>query len=1310
MKIETMNGPNGNTFFEEDDDDLTDEQLPVVCNERRHTEKIEGLTLTLETQTWRMKERMKTVSVALVLCLNVGVDPPDVVKISPCAKMQCWIDPLSMSAQKALETIGGNLQKQYERWQPRARYKQSLDPTVDEVKKLCTSLRRNAKEERVLFHYSGHGVPRPTVNGEIWVFNKSYTQYIPLSLYDLQTWMGHPSIYVFDCSNAGVVAESFKSFAKQVEQEQDKSMTGSTMTLEGPSSAKNTILLAACGNNELLPQNPELPADLFTSCLTTPIRMALRWYVLQSSGKLITGLTLDMVDKIPGQLNDRRTMLGELNWIFTAITDTIAWNTLPRELFQKLFRQDLLVASLFRNYLLAERIMRSYNCEPISLPKLPPTYQHPMWQAWDMALDLCLQQLPLDENGENFKHCPFFAEQLTAFQVWLMYGFENRPPPHQLPIVLQVLLSQVHRLRALDHLGKFLDLGPWAVNLALSVGIFPYVLKLLQSSAKELRPLLVFLWAKIMAVDGTCQIELVKDMGHRYFLNVLNDQQGMSPEHRTMAAFILAVTMNSFRLGQENCMQSSLISTCLEQLHDSSAELRQWLAICLGKIWTNYNKARWCGVRDSAHEKLYKLLKDPSPEVRASAVFALGTFVFNGTEQTDHANSVELGVGMTLVQCASDGSPLVRKELVVALAGLVEKFEQQFMLVAARISEEEKGKDRSSPVIVAEAADSNSITSNGGMRRSSSRSSVKSLVSSSSSGQFPGFHTSVSTTSLDPNDPNASMSHQFGLRRCSSGTSLAGSSSIISLPFNNIYSAVWRALLLLASDPHPEILKLAKEVVNFIKEKIHHPRPAPATTPNVMHVSSPACLTGSPGRPANMQHGTPPPKNQMTLSQTGENADAQQSPARNATVPSTPTSGAQHALYFSRNRKLFDKGPTQGEEGDDELPPRQLASSTQLFQWSCRQFLHPVMQLNEAKDPVSETYHQRQYRYLRNSRVRARARHDQHRAGFNQLDDQIFVNRNSTVPTHIIFHPYDNYLAAADRENVSIWDWENGTRISTMSNGNHRHTRITSLGLVNPHDNTLLMCGTDDGAVRIWRNFEKDNMETEMVSSFFAITDMLPVTKGYGLVTHWEQENATLICSGDVRNITLWDMRTEAKKQDIPTGAESCVTSLISDMSGRSLLIAGCGDGTVRLFDRRLAPTECRVMTLREHASCVIKVHLQRGSEGKIVSASAMGDLRFWDPRFTESVRVHNTNCRGFTAVDMHPRADVIACGTMSQSLNVYNESGDTLSTIRYHEGFLGQRIGTISCMAFHPHLVKLAAGSTDTFVSVYSTPVTKRS
>ena len=46
------------------------------------------------------------------------------------------------------------------------------------------------------------------------------------------------------------------------------------------------------------------------------------------------------------------------------------------DLFQRLFRHDLLVASLFRNFLLAERIMRSTDCSPISYPLLPPTHQH----------------------------------------------------------------------------------------------------------------------------------------------------------------------------------------------------------------------------------------------------------------------------------------------------------------------------------------------------------------------------------------------------------------------------------------------------------------------------------------------------------------------------------------------------------------------------------------------------------------------------------------------------------------------------------------------------------------------------------------------------------------------------------------------------------------------------------------------------------------------------------------------------------------------------------------------------------------------
>ncbi|KAL4030951.1 hypothetical protein IC575_009206 [Cucumis melo] len=150
-----------------------------------------------------------------------------------------------------------------------------------------------------------------------------------------------------------------------------------------------------------------------------------------------------LIDKIPGRQTDRKTLLGELNWIFTAVTDTIAWNVLPHDLFQRLFRQDLLVASLFRNFLLAEWIMRSANCSPISHPMLPPTHQHHMWDAWDMAAEICLSQLPalVEDPNLEFQPSPFFTEQLTAFEVWLDHGSENKKPPESTCVIFFLMLA-----------------------------------------------------------------------------------------------------------------------------------------------------------------------------------------------------------------------------------------------------------------------------------------------------------------------------------------------------------------------------------------------------------------------------------------------------------------------------------------------------------------------------------------------------------------------------------------------------------------------------------------------------------------------------------------------------------------------------------------------------------------------------------------------------------------------------------------------------------------------------------------------------
>jgi hypothetical protein len=426
--------------------------------------------------SWRLRDRMKTVGIGLIMALNVGTDPPDIIKPYPCAKLQCWMDPLTgISRAKAKEKIGDRLEKQYSKWQQSQRssstsntsntstsnttssggstnsnstaqqqqqqqsqsqshsnknsfkYRKALDPTVEDVRGLCLWLRKQARTERILLHYNGHGVPRPTPNGEIWVFDKNHTEYIPLSVSDLRQWVGKPTIVILDCSSAGILipfltapqtetpshspiissinnnttnnnnnntnnaaslrgsgissasvggnlsnlgsamssssisangggpggggggirissgADQLKLMqqaAHTSQQQQTNSNSASNNALDDDDPiitnmdtaasywVKDTIVLCPTSDGEWLPMNPEYPADIFTSCLTTPIPIALRWFIRQNSISM-SNLQIDPdfnVDSIPGQPNDRKTPLGELNWIFTSVTDSIAWN------------------------------------------------------------------------------------------------------------------------------------------------------------------------------------------------------------------------------------------------------------------------------------------------------------------------------------------------------------------------------------------------------------------------------------------------------------------------------------------------------------------------------------------------------------------------------------------------------------------------------------------------------------------------------------------------------------------------------------------------------------------------------------------------------------------------------------------------------------------------------------------------------------------------------------------------------------------------------------------------------------------------
>ena len=83
-------------------------------------------------------------------------------------------------------------------------------------------------------------------------------------------------------------------------------------------------------------------------------------------------------------------------------------------------------------------------------------------------------------------------------------------------------------------------------------------------------------------------------------------------------------------------------------------------------------------------------------------------------------------------------------------------------------------------------------------------------------------------------------------------------------------------------------------------------------------------------------------------------------------------------------------------------------------------------------------------------------------------------------------------------------------------------------------------------------------------------------------------------------------------------------------------------------------------------------------------------------------------DCRGaanstMTAMAAHTRVPVLATGSHAQYINILGHDGQTLNIIKYHDGFLGQRIGPVSCLEFHPNAPVLATGALDSIVSIFS-------
>lgn len=85
------------------------------------------------------------------------------------------------------------------------------------------------------------------------------------------------------------------------------------------------------------------------------------------------------------------------------------------------------------------------------------------------------------------------------------------------------------------------------------------------------------------------------------------------------------------------------------------------------------------------------------------------------------------------------------------------------------------------------------------------------------------------------------------------------------------------------------------------------------------------------------------------------------------------------------------------------------------------------------------------------------------------------------------------------------------------------------------------------------------------------------------------------------------------------------------------------------------------------------------------------GDVKIWDPRFTKPIKSISGLPSPINVCSIHPRSPLLACASPQNAICVYNiESDDMLNHIRYHDGFMGQKIGPTKCLAFHPYKVRM--------------------
>lgn len=356
-------------------------------------------------------------------------------------------------------------------------------------------------------------------------------------------------------------------------------------------------------------------------------------------------------------------------------------------------------------------------------------------------------------------------------------------------------------------------------------------------------------------------------------------------------------------------------------------------------------------------------------------------------------------------------------------------------------------------------------------------------------------------------------------------------------------------------------------------------------------------------------------------------------------------------------------------------------------------------------------------------------------------ESRVLKNGDVKMTSMLKFHSYEDALMVCDDEDrISIWDYEKGICSLSYRNGNPKGSRMTTAFWINESSTSLFFVGSDDGSAKVWkgiveRNGDITTQAPSLCAAFFPVPNMKAGQRGSGLICEWQQFSGSLIAGGNTNSIRIWDLSVEQCSTVLETNTDACVTALSTAWDeelglmpssyqgmGPDIVVAGQSDGLLKVFDIRagnssggtaeVASTVNKSTGRQRHRSSfgghrswiVDTSFTNYGGRSEIISGSVAGDIRSWDLRMSSSLRTLDVQRSTMTALSVHKQIPIAVTGSDARFIKILTLEGETLQVVRMHEEFKsGQaRIGPVSCLEFHKQKLILAAGATNSLVSIY--------